>query len=119
MPWELKNMVNNFALTLGMAALALLIPIVGARYVLPNLPKKVRVISTTTLRDAHSHASPVVALGSLGQSKTPLHPTGKAVFNEVTIEVSSRGEFIEAGKAVEVCQIQGPKIVVRPVEGTA
>jgi len=121
MPWELNDMVNNLAMTLGMAALALFIPILGARYLLPNLPAKVQVISSATLKDAHSPAfdSVDVILGSAGTAKTPLHPSGKAVFGSQTLEVVSRGEFIEAGKPVEVCQIHGTKVVVRVREMAA
>ncbi len=118
MPWELQDMVHNLALTFGMAALALLIPILGARYVLPHLPGRAKVVSTATLKDAHSPAieASAIALGAVGVAKTPLHPFGKAVFGGHTLEVTTRGEYIETGRRVEVCQIQGQKVVVRSKE---
>ena len=116
MPWELKSLIDNLFMTLGSALVALLIPLAAARYLLPNLPKGVRVISNTTLADARSVAPETarVSVGLAGVTKTQLRPTGKAVFAGETIEVSSRGEFIEAGQAVEVCRLDGNKIVVRP-----
>jgi membrane-bound serine protease (ClpP class) len=122
MPWELKDMVNNLALTLGMAALAVFVPFLGARYVLPNLPKKAQVVADATLKDAHSAASDAPAslvVGAAGETKTALRPTGKAAFAGLTLEVVTRGEFIEAGRAVEVREIHGQKVVVRARETSA
>ena len=108
-------MIDNLALTFGMAALALLVPILGAKYVLPNLPGRSKMISTTTLKDAHSPVADTASLtlGTAGRSKTPLHPFGKTMLNGRLLEVTSRGEYIEAERDVEVCQIQGQKVVVR------
>jgi len=121
MPWEFKSLIDNLFQTVGSAVLALLIPLLGLRFVIPYLPGRARVISTATLADARSDSPETakIALGFSGIAKTRLHPVGKAVFGNVTLEVSSRGEFIEAGQAVEVCQILGNKIVVRPKETNA
>jgi membrane-bound serine protease (ClpP class) len=115
MPWEMKGLLHNLAFTMGMAALAVFIPVLGIRFVLPYLPKQARVISDATLAGARSVSPETgrVSLGLSGKTKTPLKPTGKAMFGAETLEVSSRGEFIEPGEDVEVCQIQGNKIVVR------
>lgn len=119
MPWEWRTLADNFLLTFGTALAALLVPLLAARYLLPNLPKGIRVVSETTLADAHSPAAAPVPLGAQGTSKTPLRPAGKAVFGDQTLEVSSRGEFIEAGKPVEVCRIDGTKVLVRAREASA
>lgn len=118
MPWELKELLHNLAFTLGMASLAVFIPILAIRFVLPNLPGQARVISDTTLAGARSVSPETrrVSVGFSGHAKTPLKPSGKAVFGAETLEVSSRGEFIEPGEAVEVCAIQGNKITVRRKE---
>ena len=121
MPWEQKNMAHNLALTLGMAFLALTIPFLSARFLLPKLSGKVQVVSDTTLKDAHSSAidDRVFSKGMVGRTKTPLRPAGKAVFGERTIEVFSRGEFIEGGCEVEIVQIQGHIVTVRAKERIA
>ena len=120
MPWEMKDLIDNLFMTLGSAAVALLIPLVAARWLLPNLPAQAKIVSDTTLAGARAVDPEVarVTVGETGVAKTPLRPYGKAVFAGETLEVSSRGEFIEAGQAVEVCRVEGNKVVVRP-RGTA
>lgn len=121
MPWEFKTLVDNLFMTVGTAVLAIVIPLLAVRYVLPHLGGAAKVISDVTMTDARSGnpETAKIAIGLAGHAKTPLRPTGKATFGEVTLEVSSRGDFIEPGQAVEVCQIQGNKIVVRPLENIA
>ncbi len=115
MPWEFKSLVDNLFMTVGTAALAVLIPLLAIRFVLPHLAGPAKVISNTTLAESRSVSSGTskIAIGLAGTAKTPLRPTGKAAFGSVTLEVSSRGEFIERGQPVEVCQIQGNTILVR------
>jgi membrane-bound serine protease (ClpP class) len=121
MPWEWKSLIDNLVATFGTALAALVIPLVGAKYVLPHLPKGARVISEATLADARAAAPSAarLALGAQGVAKTPLRPTGKALFGSETVEVSSRGEFIEAGKPLEVSRIDGNLIMVRVKNGSA
>jgi membrane-bound serine protease (ClpP class) len=118
MPWELKSLVDNLFMTVGTAVLAVLIPLVAIRFLLPRLAGPAKVIADTTLADARSVSLETsrISIGFSGYAKTPLRPTGKASFGDLTLEVSSRGEFIDPGQAVEVCQIVGNKIVVRPKE---
>jgi membrane-bound serine protease (ClpP class) len=120
-PWEWKSLLDNLLATFGSALVALLIPLAGAKYVLPRLPKRARVISEATLADARATAAAAthVALGAKGKTKTPLRPSGKAVFSGETVEVSSRDGFVEAGRPVEVCRIEGNRIVVRAAEAGA
>jgi membrane-bound serine protease (ClpP class) len=119
MPWEWKSLLDNLLATFGTALAALLIPFLGAKYVLPRLPRGARVISEATLAGARATAPATarVAPGTPGVAKTPLRPTGKALFGNETLEVSSRGEFIDAGRPVEVSRIDGNLIVVRAAEG--
>ncbi len=117
MPWQLREMLHNVVLTLGMAALAFLIPVGMLRFVLPHLSGRVRIIPDTTLAGAHAAPeSALPTLGARGTVKTTLRPAGKAVFDGLTLEVTSRGEFIPPGSVVEVCRVQGLNLVVRPVE---
>lgn len=120
-PWEWKSLIDNLLVTFGSALVALLIPFFGARYLLPHLPKGAKVISDATLADARATAPSAarVGLGTQGTAKTPLRPSGKAVLAGETMDVSSRGEFIEAGKPVEVCRIDGNKIVVRTTDASS
>src|SRR5690606_31306383 len=78
MPWEMGSMLDNLALTLGMAALALFIPLLAARYVLPRLPRGAAIALETTLADARNVAPDELALraGDRGVTRTALRPTG-------------------------------------------
>lgn len=121
MPWEMKSLIDNLFTTVGSMVVALVIPLLAIRFVLPHLPARARVISETTLADARSTVPEAarLTLGLAGVAKTALRPAGKAVFGGETVEVISRGEFIEAGKAIEVARIDGNKVVVRPKETAA
>jgi membrane-bound serine protease (ClpP class) len=121
MPWEMNSLVDNFALTLGMAALALVIPLLAVRFLLPHLPRKASVVSSATMADAHAAAADILPLqiGQAGATPTGLRPSGKAFFDGVSYEVSSRGEFIDAGAAVEIVRLHGRTVVVRAIQEKA
>lgn len=118
-PWELGSLIDNLALTLGMAALALFIPFLAARYLLPRLPRGASVVLDTTLADARDVASdaPPVRVGDRGVTTTGLRPAGKAWLHGAVLEVVSAGGFIESGTNVEVARVEGRHVVVRPVAG--
>lgn len=117
MPWEMGDMIDNLALTLGMAALALFIPLLAARYVLPRLPRGAAVALDATLADARgaAHDEPPLRAGDRGVARTPLRPAGKAAFGDSVYEVESAGGFVEAGAPVEVVRVHGRFVGVRPV----
>lgn len=121
LPWEFNALIDNLALTLGMAALALFIPLLAVRYALPRLPRRAAVVADATMREARSAAfdSPALGLGAVGETRTGLRPTGKAVFEGVTFEVTSQGGFVDPGKYVEVVRIHGRNVLVRPLENRA
>lgn len=54
-------------------------------------------------------------LGLQGTAATVLRPTGMAQFDGVKLNVISDGEFIPAGTAVRVVDVQGSRIVVHAV----
>ena len=54
-------------------------------------------------------------LGKRGSTVTSLNPSGKARFGDDVVGVISEGEGIELGVAVLVSEVQGNRIVVRPV----
>lgn len=116
MPWEMKSMVSNLTMTLSMAVLALIFPVVAARWVLPYLPKGFEVASGATLADSTSVAESLQSLsvGQIGKTITALRPAGKADFDGKTYEVQSRGEFIDKETPVAITRIAGNSITVRP-----
>jgi membrane-bound serine protease (ClpP class) len=115
MPWEMESMVANLALTLGMAALALFIPLLAARFLLPRLSGRASVALDETLRDARVAAVDALPLraGERGEARTALRPAGKAAFDGHVYEVTSSGAFVDAGEPVEIVHVRGRDVVVR------
>jgi membrane-bound serine protease (ClpP class) len=56
-------------------------------------------------------------VGNQGTTTTLLMPAGKARFADSIIDVIADGEMIEAGKRIEVVEVQGNRVVVREVSG--
>jgi len=55
-------------------------------------------------------------MGKTGVIVTVCRPVGNADFNGVKLEVVTKGEFIEKGETVEVVEIEGNRVVVKPVK---
>jgi membrane-bound serine protease (ClpP class) len=115
MPWEMKSLIDNVFTTLGSAVVAIIFPLFLIRFVLPRLPARASVISSATLAGVNTATrdSARFSVGTAGRTKTALRPSGKAIFGGDTVEVASRGDFIEAGRAVEIARIDGNNIIVR------
>jgi membrane-bound serine protease (ClpP class) len=116
MPWEMRSLINNLALTLSMAVIALAIPLAAARWILTRLPGNFQLASGATLAGSSSVTEKTIELsvGQTGLTRTGLRPSGKADFNGKLYEVQSRGEFLEAGVAISIIRIVGNTITVRP-----
>ncbi|MBQ8200450.1 MAG: hypothetical protein IJZ74_01640 [Clostridia bacterium] len=56
-----------------------------------------------------------VFVGREGQTTTVLRPTGIADFEGVRLNVSSEGDYIQAGTKVRIIKVEGSKILVRAV----
>jgi membrane-bound serine protease (ClpP class) len=54
-------------------------------------------------------------LGETGRTTTVLRPMGKARFGEMLVDVSADGYYLAPDTLVEVVDIQGMRVVVRPV----
>ncbi|NOX59494.1 MAG: hypothetical protein GXP29_11645 [Planctomycetes bacterium] len=54
--------------------------------------------------------------GDVGLVESTLRPSGKVRFGTVLVDVVTEGVFIEPGAEVEVCERQGNRVVVRPVQ---
>ena len=54
-------------------------------------------------------------IGNKGRAITTLHPTGKIEVNNNTLDVVTDGEYIEKGQIVEIIEISGNRIVVKPI----
>ncbi len=54
--------------------------------------------------------------GAKGKTFTKLRPAGKALIGGKTVDVVSRGEFIEPNTDIEVIETEGSRVVVRTVK---
>lgn len=115
MPWELGTLLDNLALTLGMAVLAIFVPLLAARFFGNRLAARAGLVSASTLADARVEgpAGLDIAPGTVGTAHTPLRPAGKAEFSGRVVEATTRGEFVEAGKPVQVVRAQENRLIVR------
>lgn len=115
MPWEMRGLLRNLAVTASMATLALALPFLAAKWLLPRLPGGFKMVSDATLAGATSVAEAFADLqiGQRGVAHTAMRPAGKAEFGGKTYEAQSRGEFVEKGAAVSIVRLTGNIITIR------
>lgn len=58
-------------------------------------------------------------VGRTGRAATVLRPTGAMEIDGQRVDVVTEGEFVEAGTALRVLYVQGPRVVVAAEAGTA
>ncbi len=58
-------------------------------------------------------------LGELGETVTPLRPSGKVHIGDNLFDAITQGNYLEAYVAVEVVRVEGSKVVVREVKDKA
>lgn len=85
-----------------------------------DIPLLPGLILTRTQGDAPEDA-PVAAaqsslLGRTGVVVAPLHPVGKARIGDEVLQVVTCGDWIEAGTPVQICEEEGNRIVVKPID---
>ena len=56
-----------------------------------------------------------IEVGEVGQTISPLRPSGKMQVGDFTVDVVTEGDFVDAGTDVKVIGKQGARVVVRPV----
>jgi membrane-bound ClpP family serine protease len=110
--------------TLGMSLLgAIALALVLAWY-LPHIPYVNRLIlvppepetEAMELEAAGVGAVGYVSLlGAIGEAATTLRPAGKARFGDAYVDVVAEGSYVPAGSRVQVIEIEGNRIVVKPV----
>jgi len=58
-------------------------------------------------------------LGATGEARTPLRPSGTAVFSGDPVEVVARGRLLPPGTPVKVVDVTGNRVVVEEVEAAS
>lgn len=68
--------------------------------------------------DRRAGAKPLVhLLGTTGEAKTPLRPSGTAIFSGEPVQVVTRGMMIAPGTRVKVVDVSGNRVVVEELDG--
>lgn len=101
------------------AAIALVIPFVASKYLVPLLPEGWTPMLKADLQTAASptESISVIQPGAIGTAKTFLRPVGQASFTlpdgrNLLLDVQTRGEIIEAGQAIKVDSVQEGHVFV-------
>jgi membrane-bound serine protease (ClpP class) len=58
-----------------------------------------------------------VKVGDIGEVISTLRPTGKARFGDAIVDVVAEAEFLDKDTKVEIIEIHGNRVVVRPAKG--
>ena len=58
-------------------------------------------------------------VGNMGKTLNALRPSGTALINDERIDVTTSGEYIEAGKTIRVVNVRGSRVEVRAVSEPA
>ncbi len=114
------------ALTTGLKVftLSILVSLVGmvllAQY-LPRTRLAGGIVAANPAADAvvPAEAYPTVALGDLGVVTGDLRPGGQARFGHEVVDVQSQGEYVAAGRRVQVIRREGMNVIVRPLPDEA
>lgn len=114
-PWQAKILMNNLLTVLASFLGSMVLIVLFFRYVFPRIGKVVQgPYLQETLADARvdSENENRLLIGQTGVVCSPLHPAGKARFNDEVVDVVAEGEFIEKESEVVVSEINGNRIVV-------
>ncbi|MEX2596726.1 MAG: NfeD family protein [Salibacteraceae bacterium] len=58
---------------------------------------------------------PHFKVGDKGIASSRLNPIGKAMINDEFVEVTSKGDYIDAQSPIEIINIEGNKIIVKAI----
>ena len=121
--YEWSELYHAMAATAAVLTVFAAAALVLARF-FPSLPVLGRlVLAPGMTSDGSSRAAAAVQetaarVGQTGLTVTKLRPAGKARFADRLMDVVTEGEFLVAGRQIEVIEIRGNRVVVRPAGKT-
>jgi membrane-bound serine protease (ClpP class) len=68
--------------------------------------------------ETHSQEDRSALIGRRGVTVTPLRPIGRVRFGSQEVDVMTEGEYVDSHQAVEVMNVEGPRVVVRVPDET-
>ena len=92
--------------------------VVLSRY-LPNIPVFRRLVPANPTPSEVLAGDPyrgAARVGDVGYAEGSMHPSGKARFGSVLVDVVTQGEFLDPDARVEVIERRGNRVVVREVK---
>ena len=118
-PWQFRTLRFNLLATLGGVLGSFVVLLLGV-WLLPSTPLFARLALQKQLKTDEGYGSGVqegeTLVGQVGVVVTALRPAGKLEIGDKTYSVVSDAEFVDAGGRARVIRVDGPKIVVEPVE---
>lgn len=118
-PYHYEELRVNLLQILSSITGSIIVMIILIRY-LPGMPLFGRlVLKTAEVAELGFETTlplPKEGLvGKRGYALSMLRPSGRAQIGEEVLDVVTQGEFVDSGQAVEVMEIKGNRIIVRPV----
>ncbi len=107
--------------TLGSALGASIIGMVMISRLLPRIPWLQGAMPLNPTAEDISIVDPYdgyAQLGDVGMVESTLRPAGKVRFGNMLVDVVTQGMYVDPGTEVEVCDRQGNRVVVRPIQDT-
>lgn len=118
-PWEFQVFQFNIMATVG-GVLGSFVVLLIAAWFLPSTPLFARLALQKQLKTEEGYGSGVqdgeTLVGQVGVVSTALRPAGKLEISDKIYSVVSDAEFVDAGQKARVIRVDGPKIVVEPLE---
>ncbi len=124
--YEYRQMMNTlFQVTGVLISVGVGVAVVG-RF-LPSIPLFNKLIlkpeswdgfdpdDPTAKPNFHGESTLSFLIGETGRTTTILRPAGKARFGELLVDVSADGFYLEPDTPVEVIDVQGARVIVRPL----
>ncbi|MED3648184.1 nodulation protein NfeD [Halalkalibacterium halodurans] len=105
--------------SLGISAVVTtVVAIITFRYFGSRGPWKKMILteSTSSEKGYITNETRQELVGLIGQSLTPLRPSGSGLFGEERLDVVSEGGYIEQGRKIKVVSTSGSRIVVRETD---
>ena len=81
----------------------------------PQVPLEGASVGTVIPNDPTLPGWQRVEIGDVGETISPLRPSGKMQVDEFSVDVVTEGDFVDRGEQVKVIGKQGAKVIVRPV----
>jgi membrane-bound serine protease (ClpP class) len=118
-PYHYEELRGNLLKILSSMAVSLLAMMLMVKY-LPGMPLFGRLVLRASeeaeLGFGTTLAIPTAGLtGRYGYALSTLRPSGRAEFNGEVLDVVTQGEFVERGRKVEIVEVRGNRVIVRPV----